>query len=250
MVQIKNGELSPQALISLRSVSGLSSIDINGSVKIGPLVTAAELCQHPELGRNFPLLVEVARELGSPQIRNVATIGGNLCNCSPCADLALPLLVLDAKVKLDSLENIETIPIEDFFRGPGESCLSSEQILTEIQIEPLSPQAKAVFMKKGRVKMDLAVASTAVLLEIEGKKCRRARIAAGAAAPVPLRLLEVESLLAGKELSPEILLQVQSLAEKCISPITDIRGTEEYRRRLIGVFIKRSIERIIGWSSL
>jgi CO/xanthine dehydrogenase FAD-binding subunit len=249
MVQIKSGEVAPPALISLRSISELSSVEVNGNARIGALVTVTDLIWNPDIRRYFPLLAEAALRLGSPQIRNVATVGGNLCNCSPCADLALPLLVLEAKVRIRSIVGTQDIRIEDFFRGPGDSCLSSGQILTEILVEPPPPNTKATFKKKGRVKMDLAVASTAVLLEMEGQDCLKARIAAGSAAPVPLRLVEVESWLEGKELSPEILHQAQKLAMESVAPITDVRGTEEYRRQIIGVFIKRSIEHILGWST-
>ena len=247
MVQIKSGEAAPPALISLRSISELSLIEVNGNAKIGALVTVTDLIRNPDIRRYFPLLTEAALRLGSPQIRNVATVGGNLCNCSPCADLALPLLVMEAKVRIRNIVGTQDILIEDFFRGPGDSCLSSGQILTEILVEPPPPNTKAVFKKKGRVKMDLAVASTAVLLEMEGQECRKARVAAGSVAPVPLRLLKVESLLEGKIISPESVLQAQSLGMESVAPITDVRGTEDYRRQITGVFIKRSIEHLLGW---
>lgn len=249
LVQIKSRTVFPEALISLRSVAGLSSIEINGEAKIGALVTASDLLEHPGIQSFYPLLSEAARHLGSPQIRNVATIGGNLCNCSPCADLALALLVLEAGVKISGADGSRVIPVEDFFVGPGVPCLSPEQVLTEILLKPPSDRARTVFYKKGRVKLDLAIASTAVLLEMEEETCRKARIAAGSAAPVPLRLTEVESLLEQKALSPELADQAQSLARKIVSPITDVRGSEEYRREIVGVFVKRSIEHIAGWSA-
>lgn len=250
MVQIKRRKIFPEALISLRSVPGFSSIHVNGGAVIGSLATVTELLQHPVILKHYSIIAEAARHLGSPQIRNVATIGGNLCNCSPSADLALPLLVLEAKVKIRSPDDAQVIPIEDFFKGPGDPRLSQEQVLEKIVLEPPAPQAKTVFMKKGRVKMDLAVASTAVFVEIEGQMCHRARVAAGSAAPVPMRLKKVESLLEGKKISPGLLERAQELAEKSVDPITDVRGTEEYRRRLIGVFIRRSMEHILGWSAL
>lgn len=250
MVQIKSGEAAPSALLSLRSIPELSSIEINGKTSIGALVTVADLVRHPNLRKHYPLLVEAARRLGGPQIRNVATVGGNLCNCSPCADLALPLLVLEAQVKFRNDAGIQVCPIEDFFRGPGESCLSSATILTEILIGPPSPHAKGVFMKKGRIKMDLAIASLAVLLEMKETVCRKARIAAGSVAPVPLRLVKVESLLEGKEISPELVRQARNLAKESVAPITDIRATEKYRREIVGVYTKRSLEFILGGREL
>jgi carbon-monoxide dehydrogenase medium subunit len=248
LVQIKNRELQPSALISLRSIPELATIEVNGGTRIGALATISEIIQHPKLGRNYPVLVEAAKNLGSVQIRNVATIGGNLCNCSPCADMALPLLVLEAKVRLQSAKASRDVPLEKFFKGPGESCLASDEILTYILLDPPRQNAKAKFLKKGRVKTDLAVASLAVLLEIEGGRCRKARVAAGSVAPMPLRLHKVETLLEGTVVSKELVAKAQHLAAEIVSPITDVRATEEYRRLIVGVYVKRGLEKILGLS--
>jgi len=246
IVQIKNLELQPSALISLRSIPELAAIKINGGARIGALATISDIIQHNELGHNYPVLAEAARSLGSVQIRNVATVGGNLCNCSPCADMALPLLVLEAKVRLQTAKASREIPLNEFFRGPGDSCLSSDEILTDILLDPPPNKAKAAFLKKGRVKMDLAVASLAVLLEMEGGRCRKARIAAGSVAPIPLRLSKVEALLEGNAISKDLVSKAQQLARDIVSPITDVRATEEYRRQIVGVYLKRGLEKILG----
>jgi carbon-monoxide dehydrogenase medium subunit len=248
MVQIKNRELRPSALISLRNIPELAHIEVNGGARIGTLATITDIIQHPTLALVFPLLVETARRIGSVQIRNVATIGGNLCNCSPCADMALPLLVLEAKVRLRTSETTREVPVEDFFKGPGESCLLSDEIMTDILLDAPEANAIAVFMKKGRMKMDLAVASVAVLLDMEGDLCRKARIAAGSVAPVPLRLRAVEEILEGSILSEKMIREAQELSKNSVSPITDIRSTEDYRRQVVGVFVKRSLEKALGWS--
>jgi carbon-monoxide dehydrogenase medium subunit len=246
LVQIKNHELQPPALISLRSIPELATIEINGGARIGALATISDIIQHNELGLNYPVLVEAARRLGSVQIRNVATVGGNLCNCSPSADMALPLLVLEAKVRLQSAKASREILLSKFFKGPGESCLSSDEILTDIILDPPHQKAKAAFLKKGRVKMDLAIASLAVLLEMDGGRCRKVRIAAGSVAPVPLRLSKVETLLEGAALSKDLVSHAQQLAREIVSPITDVRTTEEYRRQIVGVYMKRGLEKVLG----
>ncbi len=246
MVKIKNGDVAPSVLVSLRSIAELKGIEENGGTRIGAMTTISELIEHPTLHKNYPLLIEGAIRHSGPQIRNVATIGGNLCNCSPCADTATPLLVLDAKVRIRNIEGSREMPIEEFFRGPGETCLAGGEILTDILLDPPREKARAVFMKKGRVKMDLAIASVSVLLEMEGDRCRRARIAAGSVAPVPLRLAKVEKLLEGKAISNEILRKAQRVAAESVAPITDIRAGEEYRRRIVGVYVKRAIERLMG----
>ncbi len=246
MVQIKNRELRPSDLISLRNIPGLARIEANGGTRVGALTTITDIARHPSLGATFPVLVEAARRIGSVQIRNAATIGGNLCNCSPCADMALPLLVHEAKLRLRSSETTREVPVEDFFKGPSESCLRTDEIMTEIYLAPPDKNIRAVFLKKGRVKMDLSVASVAVLLEMDGDLCLKARIAAGSVAPVPLRLRAVEEILEGSILSEKIIREAQKLSEKSVSPITDIRSSEDYRRQIVGVFVKRGLTRVLG----
>lgn len=248
LVQIKNRKICPPVLISLRSIPELSSIDINGHARIGALVTISEVIEHPTLGLSYPVLKEAAKSLGSTQIRNVATLGGNLCNCSPCADMALPLLVLEAKVRLQTTETSRDIPLTEFFTGPGESCLASDEIMTDILLSPPQKSAKTIFLKKGRVKMDLAIASVAALLIMEKDKCCKARIAAGSVAPVPLRLFEIEALLEKDNISKKVADKAQQLAANTISPITDIRATDEYRRHIVGIYMERAIKKLLGWS--
>jgi len=247
IVGIKNNELRPQALISLRSIPELDDIEVDGGARIGALATISDIIQNPELRKDYPVLVEAAKSLGSVQIRNVATIGGNLCNCSPCADMALPLLVMEAKVRLQTTKKSREIPLNEFFKGPGESCLSPHEILTDILLDPPHKNAKTSFVKKGRVKMDLAVASVAVLLEMESKTCRKARIAAGSVAPVPLRLSKIETMFEGATLTKKDVTEAQRLAEDNVVPITDVRSTEEYRRQITGVLVKRALERALEW---
>lgn len=244
MVKIKGGGVKPAALISLRSIPELSRIQIEETIRIGALTTITDLINHKELGAIFPVLIQAAKRLGGPQIRNVATVGGNLCNCSPCADTALPLLVLDARVVLTRAEGSREIPLDDFFLGPGESCLLPGEILTEILLDRPTSDTIAIFMKKGRVRMDLAIAGLAILLEFEGAahRCKKARIAAGSVAPVPLRLKKVEDILENAEINEDMLDEAKKMAEISVSPITDIRSTEEYRRRLIGVYFKRALQ--------
>ena len=248
LVSIKNDECRPQALISLRSIPELAGVETGDAVRIGALTTISDILLQPQLGRQYPVLVEAARSLGSVQIRNVATIGGNLCNASPCADMALPLLVLEATVRLQGPKETREVPVSDFFKGPGTPFLSPPEILTDILLVPPQKNMKTCFLKKGRVNMDLAVASVAVLLEMEGKRCRKARIAAGSVAPTPLRLKKAEAVLEGAAVSSRTIAKAQQLAEDEIVPITDIRSSEEYRRQVTGILVKRALERALEWS--
>lgn len=247
MVKIKKRLVKPAALISLRSIPQLAGIEIGETTRIGAMTTITDLIEHPKLETLFPVLIQAAKRLGSAQIRNVATIGGNLCNCSPCADTALPLLVLEARVTLTSPGGSREIKLSDFFQGPGESCLLPGEILTDIILDKPAPRTKAVFMKKGRVRMDLAIASLALLLEMESdnRTCKKARAAAGSAAPTPLRLKEVEELFENAEISEAILAEAQQLTASCVSPITDIRASDSYRRRIVSVYLGRAARELV-----
>lgn len=245
MVRIKKRELRPRALISLRSIPNLSGIKNGKVIHIGAMTSISDLLKNSLLHEKYPVLIQSAKELGNIQIRNVATIGGNLCNGSPAADMAPPLLVLKAKVRLQSGQKGRDLPIEKFFLGPGETGLSPDEIMTDILLNPPEPNTHGVFLKKGRTRMDLAVASVAALIRTEGNRCLKARIAAGSVAPVPMRLSKVEAILEGASLSRELLTEAQQLAAKCVSPITDVRSTADYRRHLVGVLVKRALEKLL-----
>ena len=235
MVRINKGEQRPAALISLRSIPGLSGVQVGEVTRIGAMTTIADLIADPRLRRDFPVLVRAAGLLGGPQIRNIATIGGNLCNCSPCADMAGPLLVHEARVRLQSPRGAREVPIAEFFQGPGQTCSSSDEILTHVLLPSPSKTARAVFFKKGRVRMDLAIASITALIEPDGRHCRRARLAAGSVAPVPLRLVKAEELIEGALVTDEVLAETGRQARREISPISDVRASEDFRRRIVGV---------------
>jgi carbon-monoxide dehydrogenase medium subunit len=247
MVKIKKRLVKPAALISLRSIPQLVGIEIGETTRIGAATTITDLIEHPRLGALFPVLIQAAKRLGGVQIRNVATIGGNLCNCSPCADTALPLLFLDARATMINPQGSRGIPLAEFFKGPGESCLLPGEILADIILDKSAPGTKAVFMKKGRVRMDLSIASLALLLEMESdnRTCKKARLAAGSAAPTPLRLTAVEQLFENTEISEALLAEAQQLAASSVSPITDIRASESYRRRLVSVYLGRAVRELV-----
>jgi len=245
MVQIRGRVSRPAALISLSSIPELHgvTIDDNGA-RIGAMTRIVELVEHRALRERYPVLVEAALRLGSPQIRNVATVGGNLCNASPCADTATPLLALEARLRLRGAAGERELPLEQLFLGPGETCLAPGELLAEVVLPPPAPAARATFQKKGRVRMDLALASATVLVELDGAVCRRARVAAGSVAPTPLRHKQAESMLAGQTLTPDVLAAAGKAAAGGVSPISDVRCTAEYRRELIAVYVKRALEEL------
>jgi carbon-monoxide dehydrogenase medium subunit len=245
MVQIRAGIDRPPALISLRNIGGLKAIKPGKITRIGSMTTISEILHHPKLGKAFPVLLDAARSFGSMQIRNLATIGGNLCNASPCADMPPALLVLDAGVCLEGPSGRREMSLEDFFLGPKETCIASDEVLTSIVLKKPSPDAKAAYLRNGRVRMDLARVSVAVLLEMDGNHCKRARVAAGAVAPVPLRLRGVEEILEGQTVESDLLKRARETAEGEVSPITDVRTSAEYRKHMTGVLFQRAVESIL-----
>ena len=247
MIRIRGKEVLPKALISLRNIPEIAGVTADsGGVRIGAATTIADIAASAELARRLPVLVQAARRVGGPAVRNAGTLGGNLCNASPCADTALPLLVLEATLAIASPSGSREIPLAQLFRSPRATCLAADEIVTYVIVKAPSPTAKAVFLKKGRVMMDLSVASVAVLLELDGDTCTKARVAAGSVAPTPIRLPEAEALLTGRKLTDDVVAAASEAAMRGVSPITDVRSTAEYRRHIVGVYLKRAVYGLLG----
>ena len=245
-VQMRKGRPEPPALISLRGLSELGGIEASARVRIGAGVPLSDVQVHPAVVEMFPALVASIATLGSRQIRNVATVGGNLCNASPAADTAPPLLVYGASVELRDVDGRREVPLEDFLLGPAQTALRAGEILTAILLAPSVGGTCSVFLRKGRVAMDLPIASVAALVVWDGATCIRVKLAAGAVAPVPLRLRRSESMVDGTNLDAEIRGRARETAETEISPITDLRSTKDYRRHLTGVLVERALEHLAG----
>jgi len=242
LVRIRAGNTRPEALVSLRGIEGLAGIEIGPQTRIGATTLIADIASHPGLRESFPVLCEAAGRLGSEQIRNAATIGGNLCNASPCADTAPALLVLDARVRLWSVDAVREVPLVEFFTGPGQTCMKAGELLHSILLQAPTTSARSIFFKKGRVAMDLATASVAGWMHMDADRCVQARFAAGSVAPLPLRLTRVEELLRGAQVTPERIAEARRLAEQDVKPITDLRSSADYRRQIVGVYVQRAIE--------
>ena len=244
LVQMRKGRPEPPALISLRGLPELGGIEVSTRVRIGAAVPLTDVQLHPVVAEWFPALVESISSLGSRQIRNVATIGGNLCNASPAADTAPPLLIYGASVELRDAGGSREMSLEEFLQGPGQTVLRPGEILTAIWLDPPLARTHSVFLRKGRVAMDLPIASVAGLVEWDGAICTRVRLAAGAVAPVPLRLERSEAMVEGSRLDGGIRTRARQAVGSEISPITDLRSTEDYRRHLTGVLLERALEHL------
>ena len=246
MVRVREGKVRPAALVSLGRIAELAKIELGPPVVIGGGVRVADLEASADIGRALPVLVQATRTLGSVQIRNAATLGGNLCNASPCADLAPPLLVHEARVRLASPGGTRELPLSDFFTGPRASILEPGEILSAVVVDPPAKSARAVFLKKGRVAMDIAIASVAVLLETDGARCTKARVAAGSLGPTPMRLRSAEKALEGRTLDDRAITEARAAAESDVKPISDVRAGADYRRHLAGAFLERGVRALMN----
>lgn len=238
----------PKAVVDVKGVAQLRGVKLaNGDVRVGACVLLSELETDPTICAAAPILAEAAAHVACPQIRNRATVGGNLCNASPAADTAVPLLLLDAVLEVASISSsglaTREIPIAGFFRGPGSTALQPGEVLTGIRFKPLPTESFWAWEKFGtRPAMEIAVASVGVVLRrVEGRVVE-ARVAYGSVAPTPLRGCKAESVLVGQSVNDEVIDRCVAAARKEISPITDLRAGAGYRREIVGVMLRRMLE--------
>ncbi|TEU08524.1 xanthine dehydrogenase family protein subunit M [Candidatus Bathyarchaeota archaeon] len=231
LVKMKQRLLEPRHLINLKKIDGLNGIEErHDGVHIGAVTRLRDLERSEVIRDRLPLLHEAVKAVGSVQIRNMATVGGNICNASPSADAALALIALDAKIDIAGSKGMRRLPLEEFFLGPGQTLLEAGEMLVNIVVSPPAPGSGSAFIKLGRTSLDLATISIATILTLKKGAVDLCRIAMGAVAPTPLRAREAEEFLKGKELTGEVLSRAAKLVSEAISPITDIRSTAEYRR--------------------
>jgi carbon-monoxide dehydrogenase medium subunit len=234
---------SPEFLIDICDLQELSKIkEENGVISIGAGTVITDIVSSEIIKRKSPILASAARQLGSPLVRNRATIGGNLADASPAADTAPPLLALEAFLYLESEgEGKREVPLDRFFTGPNKTVMKENEVMTRICFrEPEHPLGG--YIKLGlRNAMAISVVSVAVMLDVEEGICRKARIALGSVAPKPVRAYGVEKSLEGKELNLDVIEASANAVIKDISPISDIRASAEYRQHTASVLLKRAI---------
>ena len=211
--------------------------------KIGAMVTFTTLCRHSEIARRLPAVAEAALQVGAVQCRNRATIGGNLCSAVPSLDGAPSLLTLGAKFRIQAKDKKRLVPAEQFFLGPRRTVLQPGEILTGIII-PLQEDFKASFLRFGRRKaLTLSIVNVAAGVTLrEGQEITAARITLGAVAPTPIRAYKAERMLEGRKVTPELLAQAAEVAAGETSPISDLRASADYRRRISAVLVRRALE--------
>ncbi len=245
IVKVKEGKLAPDYLISLRHLLDQEAPFLNhetGELVIGAFVTHRQIEKSPIVKLNYAILHDAIKNIGSVQIRNVATIGGNLVNAVPSADGAIPLIALDARVHTHGTKGRRSIELRRFFLGPGQCDLEKGEILTEIVVPPLAPHSGGAYIKYGRREaMELPMLGVGVMLTLEEDlaTCAGARICLGVAAPTPLRCLQAEKYLTGKSIDENSLAQAGKIAGEESKVRDSIRGVAWYRREMVSVLVKR-----------
>jgi carbon-monoxide dehydrogenase medium subunit len=245
IVKMKIRLVEPKAVVSIKKIPGLRYIVEDGDyIRIGALTTLRDVEKSDVVKRYLPALHDAVRVMGSIQIRNMATVVGNLCNASPAADTAPPLLVHNAKVVALSTRGKRVIPLEEFFRGPGVTALEPDEMVVEVFAEKAT-RGSSAFEKVSRVAVDLAIASAAVYAEISADGViEKTRVAVGSVAPTPLRVRLLEERIRGLRVGSEELKKALYDIHEEISPITDVRSTAEYRRHVVKVLVWNAIERV------
>jgi CO/xanthine dehydrogenase FAD-binding subunit len=244
--RLREGVSRPDFVLNVLEIGELCGIrEADEALHIGATTTHTQITESPILQRICPALTQAAALIGGPPVRNRGTIGGNIVNASPAADLACALLALDAEAVLRSEKGSRTVALGDFFTGPGQTVIRPDELLTEVTVR--APKGKGVFRKLGRRRaMSLSIINVAIFLEMEGKICRKSRIALGSVAPTPIRCLQAEQLLAGREASPEILSKCAVEAMRASRPIDDQRAKAWYRIEAGTVLLRRALTEAAG----
>lgn len=245
IVQMRGGRRSVGHLVDVKMIPELRVLAHDGGgLRLGAAVTCAELAAFAPAREYYPALVDGVGLIGSTQIQNRATVGGNLCNASPAADSISPLIVLEAVLVAVGSGGTREIAAHEFITAPGVNALGEGELLMEIRLPPPPPRSGAAYLRfTPRNEMDIAVAGAAASLTLseDGKSCTAARVAIGAAAPTPLLVEEAGRALVGSRLEAEALEAAARAASGASRPIDDMRGTAEYRKHLAGVLTRRAI---------
>lgn len=240
--QLKNGMLAPRYVVDLSRVTRLRTLDVHDGLRVGAAVTARELELNQAVQTRYPALAESGALVGSVQVRNLATVGGNLCNAAPSADMAPPLLALEAEAVIAGPRGERRVPLSAFFADVRRTVLAPDELLLELVIPAPAPRSGGRYLRHTpRRELDIAVVGVASQLSLSDGICARARIALAAVAPIPLRATAAEQALEGRPLTAELIEEAAGLAAEAARPISDQRGSAEFRRHLVRVLTRRTL---------
>ncbi len=252
LIAMKHKRKLPRVLINIKRIAGLDHIEFDpeAGLRIGALATAWTIGQSPAVKRLSRALWQSAGVLGTAQIRNLATIGGNLANASPSAEFAPPLLALEGSLKFVGPEGERRMALDEFFLAPGRNALGPAEILAEVQVPIPAAHVADIYIKHSLRRMDVAMASVAVFAEIEEETCVDVRIALGAVAPTPFRALAAEGILRGEKISgsagDRLIERAAEAATGESTPIDDIRSYAGYRKKIVREIVGRGLRQVIA----
>ena len=246
LVQMKEAGLHPSAVVSLHALPELRGVEFDekAGLVVGAATDMMTIEAFPAVRERFTALADGAAIVGSVQTRNMATLGGNIANAAPSADTAPPLVVLDAVAEVAGPDGSRQVPVGELFAGPGRTALAPHEVLVSFRLPTPPPRTGSVYQRHTPRKiMDIAAVGVAVRLTLtsDADTIREARICLGAVAPTVIRAPEAEEALIGQSPSEELLVQAAELAQAAARPISDVRGSAEFRRYLVGVLTKRCL---------
>jgi carbon-monoxide dehydrogenase medium subunit len=243
LILMRQGLVMPEYLIDIKGISELNYIqsDAKQGLKIGALTTHRAIEKSPDMKNGFSILAEMEHRLASIQTRNWGTIGGNLCHGDPTGDPAPVLIALNATVSTASLKGKRNMAVEDFTMDYFETALEPDELLTEIRVPAVPPHTGTAYTKFNIIESDMATVGVAVSVTLDSGDdvCKDVRIALGACAPIPMRAKQAEEVLRGQHMTDDLLKEAGQIASQEADPISDIVASEEYRRELVKVLVKR-----------
>lgn len=246
LVQMKEGRRHYALLVDLKGVPELTRLEFDREqgLRIGAATSCTAIAEHPAVRAHYPALAAACAMIGSNQIQNRASLGGNLCNAAPSADGVPALIVLGGEAVITGPQGIRVVPAESVPAGPGRTNLGAGEALVELRAPVPPAHSGACYLRfVPREEMDIAVAGAGAWVQIDpvGNRFTAARICLSAVAPVPLRAPEAEAALVGHPVAEETIARAADLAAAAAQPISDVRGSAEYRRHLVGVLTRRAI---------
>ena len=252
MVQIQSGRVRPRHVVSLHRLRELAGLAANGGIRLGALVTHRTIERTEAFAGPLRALVEGAEVIGGHQVRNVATVGGNVMNASPAADLVPVLLALDGVAHLVGPDGERGVPLDALLKGRGETDRRAGEVLTAVTFAGLPARSATAFIKAGRRKaMEISVVCVAARVTVDAAtgRCAEARIALGAVAPRAVRARRAERALEGQPLTPDMFRRAGELAAQECEPISDVRASARFRGHLVATLVPRALERCVARAS-
>jgi len=244
LVELKEQLRRADCVVNIKRIPGIDrlSFDPQAGLRIGALITAREIELSEVVQEKYPSLMQAVRELGSIQVRNRATIIGNVCRASPSADTLPPLIADGAMVSIHGPQGSRDVVLEDFFTGPGKTVLKVDELVTQLVVPAPAPRSGKVYIKHGRRKaMELATVGVAVTLTENSE----VRIVLGAVAPTPIRARKAEALLRGRRIDGALIERAGQAAADESRPIGNVRASAEYRREMVAVLTRRALQRAL-----